>query len=446
MKLDVKIKPDSKNKLGETVVKAMEIGDRSRIPILFAANPGLGKSTTAQNYAVWKNYHIEIVIGASFLPEDINGYQVYNGKDALNHLVPVWFQRIWNEHKEGRPTLLFFDEITTSSQETQNALLHVMKERKLTSGEPLPEDTIVLLAANYKGNLSPEAHLIVPTINRCIVYNIGDSHYVNTTDIINEFTQPHIPEVKVDFENNEITEEKREQIYNRINKFFVQLFGVYAKTKNGSSGYLDLFNKKYDDLYEIDGELYNVITPRTINNLCIATETLINMGIKVDDPFLNQTLLGLIGAGTCNFNPDQLESYHASAIELYQAAYTELTLNNDDSNAQETILDFSGKSINEAVKYWENYYESDKGRLDVNIIELHNYLGIEFKKIDWSNLTIADEPMLIAIRESIQRIANTIAFAESDASDKNKDRIMKCLESYTKWVKTIDENVLPKLR
>ena len=426
------------NKIGETVVKAIELGRKSQIPILFMANPGLGKSTTVQNYADSIGYNTEMVIGASFLPEDLSGYQVYDGVGSLKHITPVWFNRIWEAHDKGKATFLFFDELSGTETNTQNSSLHVIKERKLTNGNPLPDDTVIIAAANYKGNLSPEAHISAPELNRFIIYNIGDYHYVSTADIIREFTQPKLPKLSLSFEDIKIDEDYHNKIYDKVQKFFNDLFNNFAKSKNASSGYLDLFNKKYDDLYEIDGEVYNIITGRTINNLCIATEQMISMGIKDDDPFINMTLLGIIGAGTCNFNPDQLENFHTTAINLYQSMYAGL-INKEDS-FEETVIEFDpSASIIDDVQKWENYYESSTGKIDVNIINLHNSLAEKMAAIKWSSLTDTDIPWLTGIREAVSRVSNAIAIAEYDASAKNKTRISKCLTKFTSWVTAIDK-------
>ena len=167
----------SKNNLNVDLFCALKASEVSGIPVLAISNPGAGKSATVYKFAEVRGYKLVLLRGNSSTPEEIMGYDVsprdvtYEKPMAAIHLRPSWFEEILRNHEAGEKTLLFLDEITTANEFVQAALLHLIFERKVGS-ERLPEDTLIVSAGNYAGNLSNTMALLPPVMNRFMIYNI----------------------------------------------------------------------------------------------------------------------------------------------------------------------------------------------------------------------------------------------------------------------------------
>lgn len=169
------------NNLNVDIFCALKASEVSGVKPLILSNPGAGKSTTVELFAKVRGYEVVLLRGNSTTPEEVMGYDVaprdvtYEKPMAAIHLRPSWFEEVLRQHERGQKTLLFLDEITTANEFVQAALLHLIFERKV-GNERLPEDTLIVAAGNYAGNLTNTMSLLPPVMNRFMLYNIAADH------------------------------------------------------------------------------------------------------------------------------------------------------------------------------------------------------------------------------------------------------------------------------
>lgn len=164
-----------KESINTAIFSVLKVSEKSRVPVLIMSNPGLGKSTTVKMFADVRGYHLQLLRGNSTSETEVLGYDVavdtFDGKKTTTHTRPVWYNRILEKQKEGKPTLLFLDEITTASPYVQSALLHLIFER-MVGEDQLPEDTLIVSAGNYAQNLNSQMDVLAPLMNRFLIFNI----------------------------------------------------------------------------------------------------------------------------------------------------------------------------------------------------------------------------------------------------------------------------------
>ena len=168
---------EKKNSINEQIFSALKVAEISKVPTLIISNPGAGKSSSVEEFAKIRNYHLIVLRGNSTTADEITGYDtVPSGikegeRRAAVGLRPSWFQELMTEHEKGGKTLLFLDEITTAPEYVQAALLHLVFERSCKD-EKFPEDTLIVAAGNYATNLTSSMTLLPPMMNRFMILNI----------------------------------------------------------------------------------------------------------------------------------------------------------------------------------------------------------------------------------------------------------------------------------
>lgn len=287
--------------ISQNIYDYIELSKLTRIPILLVSNPGYGKTTSITNWAKEKGYHYEQLIGSRFSPDDIMGYQVNEvGRETLVQKDPIWFQRIIDAHKDNKPTVLFVDEISTCSDAVQGSLLSLIFDRRIGNGKELPEDCIIMAAANYSENLPSFMNIMAPTINRFCIVNLLWGH--NNSDIIHECLTRQTPKSRVASKVN------REEIEKEYNEMINDLIVKYSHV-DGSLGYIDLANHDIANIYKRKGNIYNIISWRSITYLKELVIALASLGID-DEVVIKNVCAGMIGLGSNNFKTeDQVETF-----------------------------------------------------------------------------------------------------------------------------------------
>ena len=382
----------SKNKLRDLIISSIEMSKRSKVPILFMSSPGYGKTTSINAYAQQYDYHVETLIGSRFSPEEILGYMVNDGAESLTVKQPEWYGRIiayerglmpdckgakldadGNVVKAGNPkhSILFLDEISTAPDAVQGSLLSLVFDRKIGNGKPLPEDCIVLSAANYKPNLPSMMNIMAPTLNRFCIVNLF-SNDIKPIDIVKEFTQNHDTIMKdlPKFENNELDEETLKSTYKTMEDFYVALAQQYAQS-SASKGHLDFMNTDVADVYDTENQVYGFISGRTMSYSIQVLQAILKMGLPADSYIVNSFILGLIGLGTNSFtNSKQLADYQKTVCAYYTRVINTVRSKKSLSNAP--VLNYDNDDICNAIKRWEQYAESNSFVIDNNLLNLFN--------------------------------------------------------------------------
>lgn len=181
-KLNNKLKLKKIMTINESIYMALSVSDASGVAPLLMGNPGAGKTTSVEFFAKANNMKMVLLRGSQSSPEEILGYEVNDGDEEVrgnlkvkkaSKICPKWYDELLENHEKGVRTLLFLDEITTASSFVQAALLQVIFGREIDNGYRLPDDTFVVAAGNYAGNLSSDFNLIPPLMNRFCIFNVS---------------------------------------------------------------------------------------------------------------------------------------------------------------------------------------------------------------------------------------------------------------------------------
>lgn len=316
----------------DIIQTAIEVSKRSGVPMLFLSNPGWGKTSIINTYAKANGYHVESLILSQYSQDEILGFQANTGKNHLEILEPEWFHRIWEQKNAGKPSILFLDELSTVDGPRQGAGLQLCFERKIRGGKALPEDCIVLSAANYKQNLPGYTDIISPTLNRFDIINLlpGDMDsdiYSISFEVLKEATKSFkTPAIKpLEFRNDYTLSEEEERDFLKLSQSnFATLFGKYTKKADSERGFLDMRNTRYDGIFDReDGipEVYNFISIRTLSYYNRVVKALAEMGIDGNNTIFHKFVDGLIGLGTNNWTDDGYEALSAQLKAYHQATY-----------------------------------------------------------------------------------------------------------------------------
>lgn len=331
--------------IAQTVYDVCELSRTTNIPFLLISNPGYGKTTGLRNFAQKNGYHVEAVIGSRSTPEELLGYQVNNGGEALEHLDSQWWKRIQDKEAEGIHSILFCDEISTCSPQVQGSMLSLIFDRMNNKGEKLPESCIIIAAANYAKNLPNYMDIMAPTINRFCVVNLtkGMSGIDITREIFhrNECEAVARKLVALSDESNTKYNEKMEELFN-------SLFVKYSD-KHASIGYLDINNSDLANLYQdADDVLYNVLSLRSMANFIDLTKKCIEFNIT-DDNFIEKVVDGMIGKGTNNFKePAQEKGYREILYSSVKSIIKQITSGNKVAENKKTF-NFGEKTVSNIV-------------------------------------------------------------------------------------------------
>lgn len=297
----------------DQVTMAIEVARVSKVPVLFASNPGYGKTTTAELWAKAHGYSVQRLIGSAQERSDVLGYLVNTDKPYLEHKMPQWFWQILQDEKAGKPTLLFIDELSTAPSDVQATLFRLINEREIADGTKLPESTIIISAANYKDNLSGFNGIEAPAVNRFSIINVEPDSFDAAID---EYINDEIPELPV-YHDVEFT--NRKELIAGLKDLMHNVSGIYTNDKDSTKGHLDVHNRNFSDVYESDYTknkyLYNFISGRSLS--CLTKCLIAICSLDIDrDYYIEKLIPGLIGLGFNSFdNPDAVNKFNNYIIK-----------------------------------------------------------------------------------------------------------------------------------
>lgn len=275
----------SKNEnINVAIFQALKISEISKVPTLIMSNPGIGKSTSVAMFAKVRGYHLQLLRGNSTTESEVLGYDIAETeKDSktTKHMRPAWYTKILEKDKEGIPTLLFLDEITTANEWVQGALLHLVFER-MVGDEELPASTLIVSAGNYAQNLSNSMNMLPPLMNRFMLFNIVPE--VSDLDIFlskyrGAIASPDglIPD-KLDelIATMKLLDDQEDKtmttgIKNKVGEHIERCILEVTKMLWNRERLIDLSEKDLKDIYSDDDsgdkKLYGFVTFRTLNYL-----------------------------------------------------------------------------------------------------------------------------------------------------------------------------------
>lgn len=136
---------------------------RADIPVFIHGLTGDGKSDRVKEIDP-QVLDIELV---NETPETINGRAVYNETtDQIIDIKPVWLVKLERLCEDGELHILFFDELTNATKQTQAVIFKIVLERFVNNRWPLPENARIVAAGNDRNESSVAHDLAEPLFGR----------------------------------------------------------------------------------------------------------------------------------------------------------------------------------------------------------------------------------------------------------------------------------------
>ena len=135
----------------------------ANIPVFLHGLSGDGKSDRVRQIDP-EALDIELV---NETPETINGRAVYNEtKDEIVDIKPVWLIKLEKLCEDGKIHILFFDELTNATKQTQSVIFKIVLERYVNNRWPLPKNARIVAAGNDRSESSAAHDLAEPLFGR----------------------------------------------------------------------------------------------------------------------------------------------------------------------------------------------------------------------------------------------------------------------------------------
>ena len=100
-------------------------------------------------------------------PETINGRAIYNeAKNEIVDVKPVWLVKLEQLCQDGQLHILFFDELTNATKQTQSVIFKIVLERFVNNRWPLPSNARIVAAGNDRSESSAAHDLAEPLFGR----------------------------------------------------------------------------------------------------------------------------------------------------------------------------------------------------------------------------------------------------------------------------------------
>ena len=100
-------------------------------------------------------------------PETINGRAVYNeAQDQIVDIKPVWLVKLERLCEDGELHILFFDELTNATKQTQSVIFKIVLERFVNNRWALPPNARIVAAGNDRSESTSAHDLAEPLFGR----------------------------------------------------------------------------------------------------------------------------------------------------------------------------------------------------------------------------------------------------------------------------------------
>ena len=135
----------------------------ANIPVFLHGLSGDGKSDRVRQIDP-QALDIELV---NETPETINGRAVYNEtRSEIVDIKPVWLIKLEELCQDGKLHILFFDELTNATKQTQSVIFKIVLERFVNNRWPLPSNARIVAAGNERSESSAAHDLAEPLFGR----------------------------------------------------------------------------------------------------------------------------------------------------------------------------------------------------------------------------------------------------------------------------------------
>jgi hypothetical protein len=126
----------------------LDIAIAANRPVLLMGAPGTAKTAMLEAIAAERGAYLEVLIASAQDPTTILGIPMpTEDRRYTEPTIPGWARRINAAHAEGKPTILFIDELTTVPPIVAAPLLGIVQSRR-ADGWTIPAETRIVAAAN----------------------------------------------------------------------------------------------------------------------------------------------------------------------------------------------------------------------------------------------------------------------------------------------------------
>lgn len=300
----------------DLIFLGLSVSKESKVPAFFLSNPGLGKTTAIRKWASANGYGVVDLVTTQMTPEDVAGYQVnaHNDSDYLKQMLPRWFEKIDENTKAGKASLILFDEIIGASAYTQMATLTIIFDR-MAGGRKLPDDAIIVAASNYPANLGNGFELLSPLANRFMMVNLTGFDLTSIDSFVakdiekdsftSEFLKLPNPGSLTEEQENQLNECISFHLKKLITDYTIEGFNAKRVEEDGLKEisvtdmdfYINPMNKDYSSISNLNEMILNVMSVRSIGYLADVTKACAKLNVNIPSQFI----MGLIGFGTGNY-------------------------------------------------------------------------------------------------------------------------------------------------
>ena len=137
--------------------------------ILMLASPGVGKSDIVGQIADALGYECRSLLGTQIAPEDISGIPRIEGEGDDQR--SVFYPPKLLLPADGKPFVLFLDELPICNQEVQKAMYSLLLDRRIGERK-LPKGTIVVAAGNNIEDSAMVRAMSTALVNRVLMLHI----------------------------------------------------------------------------------------------------------------------------------------------------------------------------------------------------------------------------------------------------------------------------------
>ena len=148
----------------KTLIKKF-IKGASLKPTVMHSSPGVGKSAIVKQIAAEEDALFIDVRLSSMESSDVQGIPFVSGED-MHFSTPFWFSKAEKGAAEGKPVVLFFDELNNAAIDVQKAAYRIILDREIQNGKVLPDAVKIIAAGNLKSDKTGAKDMVPALANR----------------------------------------------------------------------------------------------------------------------------------------------------------------------------------------------------------------------------------------------------------------------------------------
>lgn len=143
------------------IARVVDAAGSAGVPVLLWGEPGLGKSAFIDSLAAARQAHVEVLVGSTTDPADVNGLPVVDGDGNVSFAPRAFVHRL----NAAEAAYLFLDELSTAPPASQAGMLRVARERWVGEAR-LGDHVRIVAAANPIEHAADGWELAAPMANR----------------------------------------------------------------------------------------------------------------------------------------------------------------------------------------------------------------------------------------------------------------------------------------